>query len=98
VIRSLAFTERAAVDIQDAFEWYDMQRAGLGEEFGAALALTFDLIQLIPEAGPLVHGDLRRLLLRRFPYAIYYRLTDDRIEVRACLHQRRHARVWRSRV
>jgi len=38
---------------------------------------------------PIVHRDLRRLLLERFPHSLYYRLTDSTIEVRACLHQRR---------
>jgi plasmid stabilization system protein ParE len=51
----------------------------------------------MPEAGPIVHRDLRRLLLRSFPFAIYYRLTVERVEVRACLHQRRHPGAWRRR-
>jgi plasmid stabilization system protein ParE len=71
--RTLAFTGRATTDITDAFEWYARQRSGLGEEFRAALSRAFDLINLMPEAGPLGHGDLRRLLLlRKFPFAIYY--------------------------
>jgi plasmid stabilization system protein ParE len=96
--RTLAFTGRATTDITDAFEWYSRQRSGLGEEFRAALSRAFDLIKLMPEAGPLVHGDLRRLLLRKFPFAIYYRVGTQRVEVRACLHQRGHPGTWRWRV
>ena len=95
--RSLAFTGRATTDITDAFEWYERKRSGLGDEFRAALARAFDLVELMPEAGPIVHRDLRRLLLRQFPFAIYYRLEAERVEVRACLHQRRHPGTWRRR-
>jgi plasmid stabilization system protein ParE len=94
---ALAFTERAAIDIINAFEWYDAQRSGLGDEFRNALSRTFDLIQQMPQAGPEVHLGLRRLLLKRFPFAIYYRLDADLAEIRGCLHQRRDPGSWLRR-
>jgi plasmid stabilization system protein ParE len=90
---ALAFTERAAADIINAFEWYDRQRSGLGDEFLDALSRTFELAQLMPAAGPEVHRGLRRLLLRKFPFAIYYRIDAGVIEIRGCLHQRRNPGV-----
>jgi toxin ParE1/3/4 len=95
--RSLAFTPRAHADIKEAFGWYEAQRTGLGFEFEGALAAVLQLVKAMPEAGPTVHRDLRRLLLERFPYALYYRLTESTIEVRGCLHQRRSPRTWRRR-
>jgi plasmid stabilization system protein ParE len=77
--------------------WYDAQRSGLGTEFEEALDASLQLITRFPEAGPVVLHDVRRLLLRRFPYALYYRLTEQVIEVRACLHMRRDPRRWRRR-
>lgn len=47
-----------------------------------------DLLPETPELGPVAHRDLRRVLLRRFPYAVYYRIAAPTIEVRACLHHR----------
>ena len=54
---------------------------------------------LVPEVGPTVYQGLRRVLLHRFPYSVYYRLLPSltTIEVRACVHQRRHPRSWRHR-
>ena len=89
---ALAFTERAATDVINAFEWYEAQRSGLGSEFIAALNRTFELLQQMPGAGPEVHAGIRRLLLKRFPYAIYYRIEGSIVEVRGCLHQRRRDR------
>ncbi len=49
---TLAFTERATADITDAFEWYEAQRFGLGDDFRLALNRTFELVQQMRNAGP----------------------------------------------
>ena len=95
--RSLQFTPATSADITDAYDWYEGQRAGLGEEFRGELRVAFTLLAEFSEAGPAVHHDLRRLLLRRFPYAIYYRVAGIAIEVRGCLHLHRDPRAWRQR-
>ncbi len=51
-----------------------------------AWALSFTY----PDAFPKVYGEIRRALVRRFPYAIYYqRLETDVLEIVACLHTSR---------
>ena len=94
---TLAFTLRASDDIEEAYRWYEAQRPGLGGEFEAALELVLRLVRTVPEAGPKVHRELRRLLVPKFPYSLYYRLGESVIEIRGCLHQRRDPRVWRRR-
>ncbi len=95
--RELAFTPRASADIEDAHAWYDAQRAGLGSEFERELDVVLRFWEQRPEAGPVVHRTLRRLLVKRFPYAVYYRVTETIIEVRGCLHLRRHPQAWTRR-
>ena len=93
------FTPLADDDVAEAFAHYDGARRGLGEDFMADLERVVVLIGEFPEAGPDVHRGLRRALLRRFPYSLYYRLLppDRIVEVRACVHQRQHPRTWRRR-
>jgi toxin ParE1/3/4 len=98
VTRRAAFTPRATADIETAFNWYEQQRDGLGGEFETAVRQALDLVENMPELGPIVQQDVRRVLISRFPYAVYYRVTDAAIEIRACLHQRRSPRVWRRRL
>lgn len=87
----------AAADIDAAFLWYESQRAGLGHEFlGAATALV-KAIADHPFRYPTVRRNTRRALLRRFPYAIYFRVYDDLVVVVACMHGRRSPRRWQSR-
>ena len=58
----------AAADIERAYQWYESQRRGLGEEFLEALRLTRDRVLEYPEPFPVLHRDTRRALIpRRFP-------------------------------
>ena len=95
--RTLQFTEATRADLADAYDWYEEQRAGLGEEFRSELAVAFTLLAEFSDAGPIVHLNLRRLLLRRFPYAVYYGVVGAVIEVRGCLHLHRDPRAWHQR-
>ncbi len=92
--RTLAFTARASADIEDAHAWYEAQRPGLGSDFERELEIVIHFLEGLPEAGPVVHRTLRRLLVKRFPYAVYYQITEATIEVRGCLHLSRHPRAW----
>lgn len=87
----------AAADIDEAFLWYEHQRVGLGEEFLAAAQAVIDAIAQQPLRYAVVRRDTRRALLRRFPYAIYFRVYGDLAVVVACMHGRRSPRRWQSR-
>jgi plasmid stabilization system protein ParE len=51
----------------------------------------------MPEAHAKVYHDVRRVLVRRFPYSIYYRFRADRIVVLAVFHNKRDPKVWKAR-
>jgi toxin ParE1/3/4 len=87
----------AEADIGDAFHWYEEQRAGLGEEFRAELKAAFEAIAGNPLLFQLIYRNTRRYLVRRFPYAIYYRVYSDAVVVVACMHGRRNPKRWQSR-
>ena len=87
----------AAGDIEAAFLWYEQQRAGLGEEFLAAVRSALDDISSHPAKYPVIHRETRRVLLPRFPYQLFYRVYDEAIVVVACMHGRRNPIQWRSR-
>lgn len=91
------FTPLASADIEAAHAWYESQRAGLGNEFRAALGIVWELLDRFPEAGPNIDLGVRRVIVPRFPYAVYYRIVNTNIEVHGCLHQHRDPRAWRER-
>lgn len=92
------FVEEAArADLADAFRWYEGQRAGLGSEFLAAVAVVLERIEENPMAHPMIRGATRRVLLRRFPYSVFYVVDPDLVAVTAIMHGRRDPRRWQER-
>jgi plasmid stabilization system protein ParE len=87
----------AAADVEEAWLWYEAQREGLGDEFLQVVEQALESIATFPESAPIVQRDIRRHLLRRFPYGLFYRLVQDQIVVVACFHAKRSPRAWRSR-
>ena len=61
----------------DAYSWYETQRPGLGEGFLGSVEAAFGLISRTPSIGSVVHDSYRRVLVRRFPYAVFYELAGD---------------------
>jgi plasmid stabilization system protein ParE len=85
-------------DITDAYDWYEEQRSGLGERFLASVAESLEQIARAPKANPIVERNVRRKLLRTFPYSVLYRDSDDTLFVVACFHGKRDPAVWRRRL
>ena len=83
------FRPEASDDYLQATNWYDQQRMGLGDYFVTSVEVAIETIASHPEIFPIVGGNVRRALVRRFPYAIYYRVTVDRITIAAIFHVRR---------
>ena len=69
--------------------WYEAQRPGLGDELLLEIRAAIRLLETDPERRPLYYRDFRRLLARRFPYKVFYRVETGRIIVYRILHARR---------
>src|SRR5687768_6734528 len=93
----ITFRPSAKQDFSEAFAWYEQQTKGLGNRFEAAVDQTLKIIREFPDAFPTVHRDVRRALVRRFPYSIFYRMREETIHVIAIMHGRRNPAAWRSR-
>ena len=95
--RRLVVQARAAEEIAAAHAWYDGQAPGLGAEFVRAVDAVLQRIAREPALHALVHGRVRRALLRRFPYGVFYAESGDTVVVLAVVHARRHPRHWPTR-
>jgi toxin ParE1/3/4 len=87
----------AKQDIRDARKWYRKISRDLGDDFVSSVDEAIDLAQRHPLAFHQTHRTFRRVLLRRFPYALFYHLGEDRIIVVAVLHQARDPQVPNDR-
>ena len=69
----------ARAELQQAYTWYEEQREGLGEDFLLCIEASLDVIRDNPHQFPVMHDEIRRAVIRRFPYAIFY-LVKEMIE------------------
>ena len=84
-------------DINTAYEWYESQRAGLGKEFAQELSASMDRIMESPRIYSELYQGIRRALLRRFPFGVYYLFNDEKIIVLSVLHLAMDPVKWKRR-
>jgi len=87
--RPLLITPRAEQDILEALAWYDSRRDGLGTEFLSCVDAALQAIQDRAESFPAIHREIRRALVRRFPYGVFFVIDPDQIAVLSIMHASR---------
>jgi toxin ParE1/3/4 len=76
----------AELDIAEAQIWYETNQTGLGVEFRSEVSRAIDRLAETPLIYQIVHRDVRRAIVRRFPYIIWYRVVAETVIVLACTY------------
>lgn len=84
--RSLVFLPEIESDIDAAYWWYEEKDIGLGDEFLRCLDDAFSRICSQPELFPVKFDDVRRILIRRFPYAVYFYHDETTVFITYVFH------------
>ena len=88
----------AETEFDEAFDWYEAQQAGLGPAFAPEVQRVFDRISTNPLVHRVVLAGIRKAVVRRFPYCVYYRPDADRVEIHAVFYTGRDPSVWQGRI
>jgi plasmid stabilization system protein ParE len=96
-MKLLRIRRLAKIEIDEAFDWYEIQRPGLGIEFLDDLNACLKRIQLNPLLYQKAHRSTHRALLDQFPYALLYRVTRSTIILLGCRHERQDPNDWMQR-
>jgi len=94
----IRFTPEADAELAEARQWYAHQHEDLDIEFMERIDDVLSRIVRNPELYPVVYRALRRAVVRRFPFAVFYEVTADEVQVIAVFHSRRDPERWKSRV
>lgn len=78
----------AELDVAAAQIWYETQRSGLGAEFLFEVSQVFARLTETPLIYSAVYQDVRRAVVHRFPYLIWYQVLGKDVTVLACTHGR----------
>jgi plasmid stabilization system protein ParE len=92
------FHPAARRELEETVDYYNAERAGLGSEFREEVQRVITLLARFPQLGQPVRGSVRRMMLLRFPYHVYYRvLESSNLRILAVAHNRRMPGYWLSR-
>jgi toxin ParE1/3/4 len=97
---NVGLTADAEDDIKKAAKWYTKRSVQTGARFIAAIKESFADIARYPESYLFIQSKkpIRRYLLRKFPYKVYFTLFKHEIVILAVIHERRSKRYVRRRL
>lgn len=93
----LIYHPEAEAELVDAAEYYEQRLNGLGAQFLDVVEAALDVVLSDPLRHASCGQGIRRYLLRRFPYALYYRAGAEEIRILAVKHHSRHPDYWENR-
>jgi plasmid stabilization system protein ParE len=94
---TVVFTQAARTELIDAQDWYESEASGLGRRFREAVDALVKRMSANPHQFPVVLKTVRRALLRRFPYSLFFVVEDQTLLVIACFHGSRDPAQWQKR-
>jgi toxin ParE1/3/4 len=98
VALDLEYLDEAVSEAAAAAEWYAMRSAAAAVGFEGELDAAESAIRHLPNAWPAYDHGTRQYLLRRYPFAIVYRVEPTRILIVAVAHGHRRPAYWRDRI
>ena len=88
----------AELDIAEAQVWYESQQSGLGAEFRTEVSSVIARLTDTPLIYQILHRDVRRAIVHRFPYLVWYRVIGKTVVVLACTYAGRDPKYVRARL
>jgi plasmid stabilization system protein ParE len=89
----------AEEEANDAFDWYESEREGLGDRCRAEVKLTLDRIVQNPTQFQVCYGTrVRRARVQNFPYWIFFTNTSPIVLVISIFHDSRNPIIWKGRI
>lgn len=95
---SLLVSEMAYEDAIVIFDWYEDKLTGLGDRFINELEVAKTDLLNNPLAFAKWNKSIRRMVMRKFPYKLFYKIYEDEIVILAIIHARRSNRYLKKRL
>lgn len=88
---TLSFHRLVQAEVNDAVEWYEAQKKGLGDDFFGHLTRALEKISECPESYGFWLGSqkIRHSRIERFPYTVLYEIHPEKVRILCVRHNKR---------
>lgn len=93
----VSFHRLAELELNEAAAYYELEEPGLGARFLTEVDRCIESLVKHPRAGAIILGDVRRRLVRRFPYAVLYTIRPEGVRILAIMNLKRRPLYWVGR-
>ncbi len=97
-MKDVKFLPDAEEEMYEAAKYYQSQASGLGSDYLSEVEKAVGSIAIAPLTWPKIEGELRRRIVRRFPFGILYYTDVKETVIVAIAHLRRKPGYWKKRV
>ena len=94
---SFRFDPHAEQELLEAVSYYENVEPGLGYDFSLEVYSAVQRALAYPKAWPVLDGDVRRALVRRFPYGVLYSEEAGELLIIAVMNLHREPEYWKAR-
>ena len=88
----------ARFDLDEAILWYENELSGLGNRFYQAFIDALERISKDPEAFMEISADVRRIVIKKFPYKVFYTISENKIFIIGIMHAKRSSGFLENRL
>ncbi len=95
---NIELSEEAENDFENSYQFYFGDIPKVANAFYQSVNNSLATIRSTPFSFPVVHRGLRKYTIKKFPFIIYYQVSENTIKVLAIFHTSRNPRIWKKRV
>ncbi|MFN0050094.1 MAG: type II toxin-antitoxin system RelE/ParE family toxin [Cytophagales bacterium] len=93
----LEIREEAQQELQDGFDWYEIQQIDLGRRFILKVREYINTLKLFPEQYQMIYKKKRAVFIKEFPFQIIYSIIGNTVVVFSVFHTKRNPKIWKKR-
>ncbi len=94
----LILLNEAEIEMQQAYDWYEEKSIGLGDDFMLCIDSKMQAILRTPLIYQKVYKNIRRAVIRRFPYCIFFIKEDNVIQILSIFHAHKNPMTFRNKI
>jgi toxin ParE1/3/4 len=94
----IELSNEAEIDFDKSYEFYTLKSEKNSDNFYKSINSALNKICKSPSVNPKIYKEIRKLVLKKFPFVIYYQIDEMVIRIIAIFHTSRNPNIWLDRI